>query len=270
MNENPTNADEQFKFGMCYLNGDGVPKDIKKAEYWLTNAAEQNHVEAQYKLGELSSEAEKYMYWYTRAAEQGDARSQLRLGLIYSNKCLHVALPLDELDVPAERVTYGKKAFYLFNEAAKQGYAEAQYELGKIYTEGRYCGYPSDDKFVNKDQARYWLSKAVEQDYEYAKEYLDNLDKNFSEHNKRSCYIATCVYGSYDCPEVWTLRRYRDIILSASCFGRWFINIYYMISPKIVELFGEKKFFINFCKPILNKFVQKLQNNGIDNSYYSD
>ena len=24
------------------------------------------------------------------------------------------------------------------------------------------------------------------------------------------CYVATAVYGSYDCPQVWTLRRYRD------------------------------------------------------------
>lgn len=23
---------------------------------------------------------------------------------------------------------------------------------------------------------------------------------------KNGCYIATCVYGSYDCPQVWTLR----------------------------------------------------------------
>lgn len=25
-------------------------------------------------------------------------------------------------------------------------------------------------------------------------------------HNSGGCYVATCVYGSYDCPEVWTLR----------------------------------------------------------------
>ena len=28
----------------------------------------------------------------------------------------------------------------------------------------------------------------------------------------RGCYIATAVYGSYDCPQVWTLRRYRSHI----------------------------------------------------------
>ncbi|MDR0918559.1 MAG: hypothetical protein LBM93_04840 [Oscillospiraceae bacterium] len=32
--------------------------------------------------------------------------------------------------------------------------------------------------------------------------------------NSGRCYIATAVYGSYDCPEVWTLRRFRDYILA--------------------------------------------------------
>ena len=28
-----------------------------------------------------------------------------------------------------------------------------------------------------------------------------------------------CIYGSYDCPEVWTLRRYRDKFLSETWYG---------------------------------------------------
>ena len=47
MNENPTNVDEQANLGLCYLNGNGVPQDMKKAVYWITKAAEQGHVEAQ-------------------------------------------------------------------------------------------------------------------------------------------------------------------------------------------------------------------------------
>ena len=42
-------------------------------------------------------------------------------------------------------------------------------------------------------------------------------DEQAEQHNethgkKQGCYIATCVYGSYDCPQVWILRRYRDEI----------------------------------------------------------
>ena len=55
------------------------------------------------------------------------------------------------------------------------------------------------------------------------------------------CYIATSVYGSYDCPEVWTLRRYRDYSLSKTLFGRLFIKVYYLLSPIMVSLFGKTK-----------------------------
>jgi len=92
----------------------------------------------------------------------------------------------------------------------------------------------------------------------------------YIKHKRGGCYVATCVYGSYDCPEVWTLRRYRDGRLSDTWFGRRFIQIYYSVSPKIVELFGNGKWFNGLCKPILNKFVRALQNSGVDSSPYSD
>jgi hypothetical protein len=82
--------------------------------------------------------------------------------------------------------------------------------------------------------------------------------------NSSGCYVATCVYGSYDCPEVWTLRRFRDNELSSSWLGRLFIRFYYAVSPKIVELFGGKKWFSRLWKPIINKIVCELQNRGVD------
>ncbi|HIZ10458.1 MAG TPA: leucine-rich repeat protein, partial [Candidatus Borkfalkia avicola] len=42
---------------------------------------------------------------------------------------------------------------------------------------------------------------------------------------KGGCYIATAVYGSYDCPQVWTLRRYRDFSLSRTAPGRLFVKL---------------------------------------------
>ena len=100
----------------------------------------------------------------------------------------------------------------------------------------------------------------------------DFAKKNGKEHLLPSsgCYIATCVYGSYDCPEVWTLRRYRDNKLSNSWFGRRFIQIYYAVSPKIVELFGNKKWFTKFWRTNINNIVRKLQHSGIDSNLYSD
>jgi len=84
------------------------------------------------------------------------------------------------------------------------------------------------------------------------------------------CYVATCVYGSYDCPSVWTLRRYRDYHLANSWCGRLFIRIYYAISPKIVKHFGHMKCFKSFWKKKLDKFVNKLQAKGFASSPYDD
>lgn len=84
------------------------------------------------------------------------------------------------------------------------------------------------------------------------------------------CYIATAVYGSYDCPEVWTLRRYRDNILSRTILGRLFIKVYYVISPHIVDLLGNKKWFNRFWKYRLDMIVKKLQEKGVSSNRYSD
>jgi hypothetical protein len=73
-----------------------------------------------------------------------------------------------------------------------------------------------------------------------------------------ACYVATCVYGSYDCPEVLTLRRFRDNSLSTSFFGRCFIRAYYAVSPRVVAIFGKKEWFHKLFRPVLNKLVHML------------
>ena len=60
---------------------------------------------------------------------------------------------------------------------------------------------------------------------------------------KSGCYVATAVYGSYDCPQVWTLRRFRDNTLAESWYGRAFNRTYYAVSPTLVRWFGETKWF---------------------------
>lgn len=87
---------------------------------------------------------------------------------------------------------------------------------------------------------------------------------------KEGCYVATCVYGSYDCPQVWTLRRYRDNNLGKTWYGRLFIKIYYAISPKIVKLFGKTKWFKKICQGKLDKIVNKLQSEGYESTPYQD
>lgn len=84
------------------------------------------------------------------------------------------------------------------------------------------------------------------------------------------CYIATCVYGSYDSPPVWTLRRYRDNVLAESWYGRAFIRVYYAISPKLVGWFGSSSWFKAVWQKHLDKLVADLQNKGFACTPYKD
>lgn len=84
------------------------------------------------------------------------------------------------------------------------------------------------------------------------------------------CYIATSIYGSYDCPEVWTLRRYRDYTLSKSHSGRMFIKTYYAVSPSFVKWFGHYSIFKLLLKPRLNQFVYILRSKGYKSTPYID
>ena len=87
---------------------------------------------------------------------------------------------------------------------------------------------------------------------------------------KQGCYVATCVYGSYDCPEVWVLRRYRDNTLNESLFGRAFIRLYYAVSPTAVRLFGHTRLFKRVFRRRLDRMVARLRQQGVEDTPYSD
>ena len=108
-----------------------------------------------------------------------------------------------------------------------------------------------------------WTEKIKEVDSSY-------VPPQFFERNNGSCYVATSIYGSYDCPEVWTLRRFRDNTLAKTIPGRLFIKFYYAVSPTVVKYFGDTKVFKNFFKLRLDKLVSKLQEEGVESSYYID
>ena len=90
------------------------------------------------------------------------------------------------------------------------------------------------------------------------------------ENASGGCYVATAIYGSYDCPQVWTLRRFRDHSLSKTWYGRTFVRIYYATSPTLVKLFGKTNWFKNLWKPTLDRMVEKLNRNGVEDTPYDD
>lgn len=93
---------------------------------------------------------------------------------------------------------------------------------------------------------------------------------NDSMKKSGGCYVATCVYGSYDCPQVWRLRRFRDDTLAQTWYGRAFIHLYYAVSPTLVRLFGNTEWFKNMWKPSLDKMVMRLQEQGVADTPYAD
>ena len=100
---------------------------------------------------------------------------------------------------------------------------------------------------------------------------FESSDTNSSSSSSSGgCYVATCVYGSYDCPQVWTLRRYRDNTLGTTWYGRAFIRTYYTISPTIVKCFGKTNWFKKLWQGKLDHMVKRLNEEGVENTPYED
>lgn len=184
---------------------------------------------------------------------------------------------------------YAFSLFYISQELTfEPGYISARAALGAINL--LYCekyngpsmgmGFKHTGKMLNlsefeRDRKVYIKMKEM---IEIKIEKSNNADikeqlKEFEKQENSSsggCYVATCVYSSYDCPQVWTLRRYRDNILAETWYGRAFIKTYYSISPTLVKLFGNTKWFKKMWQGKLDRMVAKLQDNGVESTPYED
>lgn len=120
-----------------------------------------------------------------------------------------------------------------------------------------------DDKKGNASVINLYNEKIMKYDSSY-----EPPDTNMSQDG--GCYVATAVYGSYDCPQVWTLRRYRDYNLAESWYGRTFVKTYYAISPTLVKWFGNTKLFKKLFKSKLDRMVKKLKSKGFKDTPYED
>ena len=102
------------------------------------------------------------------------------------------------------------------------------------------------------------------------KQIIQEIPEQIPEQKSQGCYVATAVYGSYDCPEVWTLRRFRDYTLDKTWYGRLFIKVYYAISPIFVKHFGSSTMFKSQGKKFFDRLVYKLNCKGYDCTPYKD
>ena len=92
---------------------------------------------------------------------------------------------------------------------------------------------------------------------------LNEEDNVYFDTNKETttgdsgCYIATVVYGSYEAPQVVSLRRFRDEYLSGRYLGRLLIRNYYRIGPSIAERLKGKEVINKLIRIILDKIILK-------------
>lgn len=132
--------------------------------------------------------------------------------------------------------------------------------------------FESDEHFYGTYSDPESMYKTHRKQVEEARKQYRAMEEHMANRSNSSsgCYIATAVYGSYDCPQVWTLRRFRDFWLSRFVLGRAFIELYYRISPKLVEKFGSKEWFKKPWKRFLDKFVMQLKKRGYSDTRYLD
>lgn len=157
-------------------------------------------------------------------------------------------------------VVAARHIFVTLEDSLKQDFSDSDKELIEVLK--RDLAYLR--KFSNAfDSNFYWEQRDILQ------KELQEKDSTYIPPQS-GCYVATAVYGSYDCPQVWTLRRFRDYTLAETWYGRLFIQVYYAVSPTLVKWFGKAEWFKNMWKPTLDRMVAKLQNDGVESTPYVD
>ena len=137
-------------------------------------------------------------------------------------------------------------------------------DLARAGIKNRIVGlYPQMNETINNI-----IEKYKERGLDYS--YLTEISMKIAYAPGKGCYVATAVYGSYDCPQVWTLRRYRDYTLAETWYGRAFIHAYYAISPTLVKWFGHTEWFKHMWRGKLDRMVYKLNSKGVEKTPYQD
>ena len=84
-------AAAQYRLGVMYTKGQGVPQDDKQAALWYLKAAEQDDTRAQFAIAEMYHQGQgvpqddkQSALWYIKAAEHGFPKAQYTVGLMYA------------------------------------------------------------------------------------------------------------------------------------------------------------------------------------------
>lgn len=162
-------AAAEYRLGMMYDSGTGVPHDPAKAVEWLQKAAEQGHAGAASHLGFLyctgaAGRADNGLAvkWFRRAADRGSGNGMAFLGRMY----------LDGRGVtrdPGEAVRW-------FLKGASKDDVTAEYELGLMYRDGNGVG-------QDWSEAVKWFRKAAAHGH-------PDAERNLAEAYRRGLGVA--------------------------------------------------------------------------------
>ncbi len=137
-----------FYLGVCYDQGFGINKNLKKAFEWYKVAGDDGHLEAMYNLFLMYRDGvgvkrnnRLALKWLNMAAERGDASAIGDLGY-----CYH------EGKLLSKNLT---KAATLYHRAAQMGDVKSQWNLALCYLSGDGIRLPSER------WGKYWLTKAA-------------------------------------------------------------------------------------------------------------
>lgn len=240
------------KVGMALITGDGCTKDEAGGLSYCIKAAEAGDKQIQFSVG-MSYETgvgcqknyDLAMKYYRMAALQNHPEAQLRLGYLLFTE------------------TKSNEAFHWLCCANLNGNKQANEILNDLVHDND--GLYQSIQLQMKDIKKYGYDPQ-----KHPSDSLSSPSRWSSKESSGGCYVATAIYGSYDCPQVWTLRRYRDYTLAQTWHGRVFIKLYYAVSPTVVKYFGSTRLFQMFWRDKLDTFVKHLQDKGIEATPYHD
>lgn len=236
--------------------------------------------------------AAAFPYW-KMAADGGETRSQRVVGSIYEEGTDSIAPNPDLAMTYYSRAAYADDRLAQYRLGCMYAYHKEEYILGLHWVCCAHLnglqdatGYLNkwvkkmadangDDGSLHYDVIQYIMeeieSKGIDPaKCDYAHFYSSSNSNSSPAQKSEGCYIATAVYGAYDCPQVWVLRRFRDNILAAKWYGRVGIRIYYAISPTLVKWFAHAGWFRVFWRKKLDRLVNLLKKQGVESTPYKD
>ncbi len=130
----------QTLLGLAYLRGEGVERHREEGLRLLSLASAQGYADAQYEHAQAiyaqMSLRTQAVALFEAAANQGHLRAQVRLGELYKSGEAGAGLPASSSSVSRGSAPHLQRAFDWFGKAAAQSDADALFEWGQMHAQG--------------------------------------------------------------------------------------------------------------------------------------